>query len=168
MTEDVIEGETIAQKVVRHWNTGLSGPNIGKILGISHGRVAGIIHREKNKGTVLRDAKIRYDRTVKQARPAQPPKEPPVIKPDPEKPEALGEEVDLKAVAFMDRQPSLRARGQLDIPFDGTSRHRCQWPSWTIESKTGDMCGLSVSNKSIPYCSFHMRCAYNPLPKRTR
>lgn len=161
--------ESLTDKIIRLWNSGLSGPKVAEELGVSHGKVAGTIFRAKNAGVKLRDAKIRLNR------PSRKPAPPPMPDPEPEiEEEALpGSEgvdrLELKAVPFIDRQPSMRAKGQLDILFDGSSRHKCQWPSWGADAKTGTVCGLPTALKGgIPYCAYHYRCAYNPPQRRAR
>lgn len=162
----------LESEVAKLWQQGSSANQIGRKVGKTRASVVSTIHKLRRHGFLLRAIKGGASRTsepkVKKQKPAV--EAPPVAEPI----ETLEEEEEgvdgappTVRKSFIDRQPSRRAPGQLDIPFDGTSRHCCQWPAWSIDTKKGDMCGLPVNKKfPVPYCSFHYGLAYNPPKSR--
>ena len=160
-------------EVSKLWQQGSSANQIGRKIGKSRSAVVSVIHKLRRHGFLLRAIKGGASRTaepkVKKPKVEAAVQPVPEIEQDLEGDEAADSGPPTVRKSFIDRQPSRRAPGQLDIPFDGTSRRCCQWPAWSMDEKKGNMCGLPVNTRfPVPYCSFHYGLAYNPPKSRTK
>lgn len=161
MSEQVARNE----EVIALWNKGNSGDDIGAKLGMSRAAVIGVIHRARYNGIKVRSGRNARSQSSekKLGRPANQPKPKMetvvrVVVPDTLR---LG----LEHLDCFERQPLMKAAGQIGIDYDLAEKDSCMWPTWSGPDKKGDVCGLPVQGNGIPYCNHHYRCAYRPSVK---
>ena len=164
------------ETIARLWNEGRSAGQIASILNTSRNAISGTVHRMRLSGVKLRGAnhggsaarEKKASEAREKARQANPevktvpPQVNPVKAPEPV-PAAETIAQPPKTIPFIDRQPLIRAVDQKDIPWDGSRRDVCLWPSWKEGDASRTMCGAPIDpHKPHRYCGTHHRAAYNP------